>query len=170
MIARPPEQEYDPFYFRYVSRVPEGNLIDLFEIQTQRARRFFENMSEEKANYSYAPDKWTLKEVLGHVMDFERVFAYRTLCIARGEVQSLPGFDENDYARFAGYDRIPLSMILKQYHHLRASTIALLEQIPDGAWTRTGTVNNKSISLRALAYIMPGHELHHLNVIAERYM
>lgn len=170
MITRPAEQEHDPAFSRYIFRVPEGNLIQLFESQTQKTRRFFENMSEERANYSYAPGKWSLKEVLGHVMDFERVFAYRTLCIARGEDQPLPGYDENNYARLAAYDRIPLPKALEQYNHLRASTIALLEQIPDDAWARTGTVNAKTISLRALAYIMPGHELHHMNVIAERYL
>jgi uncharacterized damage-inducible protein DinB len=170
MITRPSEQEHDPAFSRYIARVPEGNLIELFRSQTQNTYHFFEKLSEEKANYSYAPGKWSLKEVLGHVMDFERVFAYRTLCIARGEEQGLPGFDENNYARTAGYNQVPLLKILQHYAHLRAATIALLEQIPDSAWVRTGTVNQKTISLRALAYVMPGHELHHGNVIAERYM
>jgi uncharacterized damage-inducible protein DinB len=170
MITRPTLQEHDPAFSRYIARVPEGHLIELFQLQTQNTHRFYEKLSEEKANYSYAPGKWSLKEVLGHIMDFERVFAYRTLCIARGEEQVLPGYDENDYARSSGYDRIPLSRLLQHYAHLRAATILLLEQIPENAWLRTGTVNQKSISLRALAYIMPGHELHHMNVIAERYM
>jgi uncharacterized damage-inducible protein DinB len=170
LITRPAEREHDPAFSRYIMRVPEGNLIPLFESQTQTTRNFFEKLTEEKANYSYAPGKWSIKEVLGHVLDFERVFAYRTLCIARGEEQPLPGYDENDYARYSGYDRIVLPEILQHYAHVRASTLALLKQIPDDAWTRTGTVNGKSISLRALAYIMPGHERHHMNVIAERYL
>ncbi len=107
--------------------------------------------------------------MLGHVMDFERVFAYRTLCIARGDIQSLPGFDENAYARLAGYDRIPLSKVVQQYTAVRVSTFFLLEQIPENAWIRVGTANEKPISLRALAYTMAGHELHHMNVLAERY-
>src|SRR5262245_7566750 len=98
MITRPAEQEYDPAFARYISLVPEGNFLELFGVQTHETRDFFEKLSEETGNYRYAPEKWSIKEVLGHVMDGERVMAYRALCIARGEQQSLPGFDENSYA------------------------------------------------------------------------
>src|SRR5688500_4525045 len=100
MLTRPEKKEHDPAFSRYISRVTEGNLFDLLAAQTERTRQLFETMSEEKGNYRYAPEKWSLKEVLGHVIDFERVFTYRTLCIARGDQQSLPGYDENEYARF----------------------------------------------------------------------
>jgi uncharacterized damage-inducible protein DinB len=169
MLSRPDEQEYDSYFQRYISLVPEGNFLELFGMQTQETRDFFEKLSEETGNYSYAPGKWSIKEVLGHVMDSERVFAYRTLCIARGEQQPLPGFDQNTYAAVAGYDRISLSKVLQHYTALRVSTFFLLEQIPDEAWTRTGISNEKPISLRALAYIIAGHERHHMRVISEKY-
>src|ERR1041385_2233673 len=104
MIVRPSEGDCDPAFFRYISLVPEGNFLDLLGIQTQETRDFFEKLSEETGNYSYAPGKWSIKEVLGHVIDAERIFAYRTLCIARGDTQPLPGFDENEYARVADYN------------------------------------------------------------------
>src|SRR5262245_24753657 len=115
MIYRPSEGEYDPAFAGYVAQVPEGNFLDLLGIQTQEMRDFFEKLSEEAGNYSYAPGKWSMKEVLGHIIDGERVFAYRTLCIARGETQPLPGFDQNEYARVAEYDRIPLQKVVQQY-------------------------------------------------------
>lgn len=169
MLSRPNEQEYDPYFERYVSLVPEGDFLELLGMQTQETRAFFEKLSEETANYSYAPGKWSIKEVLGHIMDTERVFAYRTLCIARGEQQPLPGFDQNTYAAGAAYDRIPLSNVVQHYTALRVSTFFLFEQIPDEAWTRTGISNQKPISLRSLAYIIAGHERHHLQVISEKY-
>jgi len=169
MISRPPESEYDPYFNRYISLVPEGNFLELLGVQTKETRDFFEKLSEETGNYRYAPDKWSIKEVLGHVMDTERVFAYRTLCIARGEQQSLPGMDQNQYAANADYDRIPLSKIAQHYTALRVSTFFLLEQIPDSAWERKGISNQKPITLRALAYIIAGHERHHMRVLAQLY-
>jgi len=169
MLQRPDETEYDPAYAGYISLVPEGSYFDLLGVQTHETREFFEKLSEEKGNYRYAPDKWSIKEILGHVMDSERVFAYRALCIARGEQQSLPGFDQDAYARVADYDRISLAKALQHYTALRVSTILLLEQLPAQAWTRKGISNQKPISVRALAYIIAGHERHHMRVITERY-
>jgi uncharacterized damage-inducible protein DinB len=169
MLLRPNAEEYEPAFSRYISLVPEGNFFDLLGAQTQENRNFFEQLSDEAGNYRYAPDKWSIKEVLGHVMDSERIFAYRALCIARGEQQPLPGFDEKEYARVAGYDRLPLQKVLQQYTALRVSTFLLLEQLLDSVWTTRGTSNQKPISVRALAYIIAGHERHHMGVISERY-
>ena len=169
MPQRPAENEFDPYFSRYISLVPEGNFLDLLGLQTHETREFFEKLTEERANYRYAPDKWSIKEVLGHVMDSERVFAYRALCIARGEQQSLPGFDQDQYARVANYDSIPITKLLQHYTALRVSTFLLLEQLPADSWSRMGVSNQKPISVRALAYIIAGHERHHMNVITERY-
>jgi len=169
MLSRPTDGECDPYFNRYITLVPEGNFLDLLGMQTQQTREFFEKLSEETGNYRYATEKWSIKEVLGHVMDTERVFAYRTLCIARGEQQPLPGLDQNEYAANANYDRIPLSKIVQHYTALRVSTFFLLEQIPDSAWERKGISNQKPISLRALAYIIAGHERHHMRVLSELY-
>jgi uncharacterized damage-inducible protein DinB len=169
MLLRPNEEEYEKAFSRYISLVPEGNFFDHLQAQTEQNRNYFGRLSEEGANYRYAPNKWSLKEVLGHVMDAERIFTCRALCIARGEQQPLPGFDEQEYARVAGYDQLPLQKVLQQYDAIRLSTRLLLEQLPDSAWTTKGTSNQKPISVRALAYIIAGHERHHMGVIAERY-
>jgi uncharacterized damage-inducible protein DinB len=169
MLRKPAENEYDPAYHRYVSLVPEGNFLDLLGIQTHETREFFEKLSEEQAHYRYAPDKWSIKEVLGHIVDSERVFAYRALCIARGEQQSLPGFDQDQYASLANYNSIPVSKIVQHYTALRVSTFLLLEQLTAEACSRMGISNQKPISVRALAYIIAGHERHHMNVITEKY-
>jgi len=169
MITRPAKDEYEAAFQGYISLVPEGNYLDLLGAQTQETREFFEKLSEETGNYRYAPGKWSIKEVLGHVMDSERIFAYRALCIARGETQTLPGFDENAYARASGYDEVSLVKVVQQYIALRVSTFMLFEQIPASAWDNKGSSNNHPISLRALAYIIAGHERHHMGVISERY-
>jgi len=169
MLQRPAENEYDAYYNRYISLVPDGNFLDLLGVQTHETRDFFEKLSEERANYRYAPDKWRIKEILGHIMDSERVFAYRALCIARGEQQPLPGFDQNDYARTANYDSIPIAKVVQHYTALRVSTFLLMEQLSDEAMGRMGVASQKPISVRALAYIIAGHERHHMKVITERY-
>jgi uncharacterized damage-inducible protein DinB len=135
MLLRPNEEEYEKAFSRYISLVPEGNFFDHLQAQTEQNRNYFGRLSEEAANYRYAPKKWSLKEVLGHVMDAERIFTCRALCIARGEQQPLPGFDEQEYARVAGYDQLPLQKVLQQYDAIRLSTRLLLEQLPDSAWT-----------------------------------
>jgi uncharacterized damage-inducible protein DinB len=169
MLTRPNENEFDPYFGRYISLVPDGNLLDLLGVQTQETRDFFEKLSEETGNYRYAAGKWSIKEVLGHVIDSERIFGYRALCIARGEQQPLPGFDQNDYGKLAEYEPVPLTKVLQQYTALRVSTFLLLEQLPEVAWMRTGISSGKPISVRALAYIIAGHERHHMRVISEKY-
>jgi uncharacterized damage-inducible protein DinB len=119
---------------------------------------------------TYAPGKWTLKEVLGHIIDDERIFCYRALCVARGEVTELPGFDEELYAAAADFERRTLSSLLAEYSTVRAATVAMLEHLPTEAWTRKGTVNGYSASARGLAFHIAGHELHHRRVITERYL
>ena len=169
MFSRPTEAEYDPAFAGYISLVPDGTFLDILGIQTHETRDFFERLSEDTGNYRYAPEKWSIKEILGHVMDSERVFAYRLLCIARGEQQPLPGFDQDEYAGLAAYDRTSLAKVVQQYTAIRVSTFLLLEQLPEEAWSRMGTSNQKLISVRALAYIIAGHERHHMRVITERY-
>ena len=169
MLTRPTEEEYDPAFHRYITLVPEGNFLELLGMQTHETKNFFEMLSEETGNYSYAPGKWNIKEVLGHMIDSERIFAYRALCIARGEQQPLPGFEQDDYAREAGYAQMPLSKIVQHYTALRVSTFCLLEYMPENAWTRTGTSNLKTISVRALVYSIAGHERYHMRKLAELY-
>lgn len=169
MLNRPEEREYDPYFSRYVSLVPEGNFFDLLGVQTHETKNFFESLSEETGNYRYATGKWSIKEVLGHIIDFERVFAYRAMCIARGEQQSLPAFDQDAYAAVAEYEAVPLSKVVQHFTALRVSTFLLLEQFSETAWARTGISNGKAITVRALGYIIAGHERYHMRVISERY-
>jgi hypothetical protein len=169
MLRKPTEQEYEPAFSQYVSLVPDGDFLELLGVQTHETKAFFENLSEETGNYRYQAGKWSIKEVLGHVIDFERIFAYRALCIARGEQQPLPAFDQDAYAALAEYDTVPLSKIVQQFTALRVSTFLLLEQFSEAAWARTGTSNGKLITVRALGYIIAGHERYHMKVISEKY-
>ena len=169
MLRRPTEQEYQPAFHRYVSLVPDGDFLELLGAQTHETKAFFESLSEETGNYRYETGKWSIKEVLGHVIDFERIFAYRALCIARGEQQPLPSFDQDAYAALAEYDTTPLSKIVQHFTALRVSTFLLLEQFSESAWERSGISSGKAITVRALGYIIAGHERYHMRVISERY-
>ncbi|WP_256701601.1 DinB family protein [Paenibacillus sp. P3E] len=129
-----------------------------------------EGLSEEQGNYRYAEGKWSIKQLLGHLTDNDRIMSYRLLAIARGEKAPLPGYEENDYAAAGEFDRFTLSEMVQHYKLVRMSTIALLESLPEEAWTRIGTASNHPISVRAIACVIIGHELHHLNVLNERYL
>ena len=169
MLRKPEPSEYVPEFVKYVSLVPEGNFLDLFGVQTHETKAFFENLSEETGNYRYAEGKWSIKEVLGHIIDFERVFAYRALCFARGEEQPLPAFDQDVYAQNAGYHSLPLSKIVQHFTALRVSTFFLFEQFSEEAWARQGISNGKPITVRALGYIVAGHERYHMRAINKLY-
>ena len=119
---------------------------------------------------AYAPGKWTLKEVLGHLIDDERIFAYRALCLARKETAPLPGFDENRYVAATRFEERSLTNLLRDYRAVRAATIAFFESLTQEEWRRTGIVNGYSASVRGLGFHLVGHELHHLRVIRERYL
>jgi hypothetical protein len=167
---RPQANEYAPYFDRYISLVSEDDLVGAMERQTKETAAQLASISEEKSTFRYAPEKWSIKQLVGHITDSERVFAYRLLCIARGETQSLPGFDENDYMRGSNFDDLPFAELVDGLAVVRRSTLSLLRGLSDEAWTRTGTANENKVSVRALAYTLLGHERHHLRVLKERYL
>src|ERR1051325_4891411 len=167
---RPQANEYPPDLGRYISLVSEDDVVGAMERQTKETAAQLASIGEEKSTFRYAPEKWSIKQIVGHVTAGERVFAYRLLCIARGETQSLPGFDENDYMRGANFDDLPFAEIVDGLAAVRRSTLSLLRRLSEEAWTRTGIANQNKVSVRAIAYGLLGHERHHLRVLRERYL
>jgi hypothetical protein len=169
IVERPAASEVPDAYEEYVSRVPEGDALPALERQIADVRRRLGAVSEERAGFRYAPDKWSVREVLGHLIDTERVFGYRALCIARGDATPLPGFDENAYAASSGHDRRTLATLLDEFEAVRRSHVALFAHLDPPATRRAGTANGRAISVRALAYVLVGHARHHLAVLEARY-
>jgi uncharacterized damage-inducible protein DinB len=170
MIGRPDASEYLAFYETYVSLVPDGDIIELLGRQLDETLAFLATITEEKANSSYAPDKWTLKEVLGHVIDAERIFAYRALRFARNDQNNLTGFEQDDYVANASFNQISLKDLASEFEHVRRSNILLFKHLDPDAWLRRGLANNNEVSVRALAYMIAGHEVHHMGVIRSQYL
>ncbi|GAV12925.1 DinB family protein [Paenibacillus sp. chi10] len=170
MLTQPLAAEYGEAFANYIGLVPEGDLREMLADQLELTTELFVNLSEEQGDYRYAPGKWSIKEVLGHIADTERVMAYRLLRIARGDQTPLPGFDENLLMSGAAFASMPMSELIEDYRAVRQSTLTLLRGLTDEAVLRIGTSNNMTISACALAYMIAGHELHHLNVLKERYL
>lgn len=166
---RPEPTDYAAAHAKYVDLVPEQNVCDAIEAQSAETQRVLSRLDEERAKYRYAPDKWSIKEVIGHITDAERILGYRALAIARGETQSLPGFDENTYVENAKFDAWPLGQLAETFALVRRSHIVLFRNLPEEAWTRRGLANNNPVSVRGLVYTILGHERHHLGVLRDRY-
>ncbi|HEX6940550.1 MAG TPA: DinB family protein [Longimicrobiales bacterium] len=167
--ARPTPDEYDAYYASYIAIVPEGGVIARLERQVVETRRMLEAIPDALANHAYAPGKWTIKEVIGHIADSERIFAYRALRFARGDTTALAGYKPDPDALPAAVGARPLADILDELTAVRRATVALLRGLPSDAWTRRGIASGKEISVRALAWVIAGHELHHQKVLVERY-
>lgn len=164
------QNEYSSFYHTYVSKVPEGDLITQFKQQTAETLTLYKSISEEQWNSAYAPGKWTIKELLVHLLDSERVFSYRALRIARGDQTPLMGFEQDDYIPTSEANQRTVEDLLEEYQNLRASTISLIKSFNPTMMARTGTASGATISVRALCAIMAGHEIHHRQIIEERYL
>lgn len=167
---RPKTSEYNEDFSQYVDLVPDGDIIAILSEQVKGTLEKLNGVSEEQAQFKYAPGKWSIKEVLGHMADTERIMAYRLLSIARGETVSLPGFDEEIYVSFANFNHQTIKDHLENLNIVRQSTLHLLKSLQDNTWLRKGTANHSDISVRALAYIIAGHELHHRQLIIDRYI
>lgn len=165
----PRADEYAQPYRPYVSKVPQGNVLDQLERQGTSTAALLARVAPERARYRYAEGKWSVTEVIGHLSDAERIFSYRALRIARGDQTPLPGFDENTYTPAGEFDRRPLADVAREFALVRAATVALFRGFPDEAWNRRGTASNHPVSVRGCAHIIAGHELHHLEVLRTRY-
>ncbi|HEU4629941.1 MAG TPA: DinB family protein [Gemmatimonadaceae bacterium] len=166
-VGRPTSEEFAPFYAGYVAAVPERDPITLLGEQVAETQHFCEQLGEAAAGAPYAPGKWTVKDVLCHLADTERVMAYRALCIARGDTTPLPGFDQDDYVRAAGAANRPLARLLAELVATRVATVALFQSLDAAAFERRGTANTHTVSVRALLHIILGHERHHLRILRE---
>lgn len=170
MFERPKDTEYSSHFHRYVSLVPEGDILVTLAKQNEATLSLLRHLTESQGGYRYAPGKWSVKELVAHLSDAERVFAQRALRFARADETPLPGFEENDYVRHGSFDAFPLAEIVTGFENVRRSTLSLFRLMSDEASTRRGKANNVEISVRALAYVIAGHELHHMNVLRTRYL
>lgn len=168
--VRPDATEYAPFYANYVAGVPDGDVVATLRDNGQAIVTALAAIPESRGGFRYANDKWTVREVIGHVIDAERIFSYRALRLARGDATPLPGFEENDYVRSAGADGRTIVDLVDELRVVREGTVRLFDSFADDAWVRRGVVNGREVSVRALAYITAGHAQHHLKVLRERYL
>lgn len=169
--GRPLAGEFAPYAAEDIAYVAGEDAIESLVSQGRDAVALLESLDDDRVrDLRYAPGKWTLKEVVGHLIDDERIFAYRALCIARGDTRALAGFDENQYVAGARFEERPLLTLRTEYEIVRQSTIALFAPLSPEEWLRRGMVNGYEASVRGLAFHVAGHELHHLRVLRERYL
>lgn len=167
--GRPRPTEYPPYFELYVSKVPETRVLPVLDAQVDEARQALGNVPESRGAHRYAEGKWSIRQVVGHLADVERLFTYRALCFARGERQNLPGFEEDAYAAEGGFDAVPLRELVDEFCAARQATLHFYRHLPDAAWSRSGSANQKVLTVRSLAYITAGHVRHHLMVLKDRY-
>ena len=165
-MGRPDESEYTPFASGYVDGV-EGT--DIVRILEARLTAFIPLANTLDGSHCYAPGKWTVNQVIGHINDTERVFAYRTLCVGRGDQSLFPGFEQDDYLAAADFNQRSLSDLIEEFAFIRESSIRLLRYMPEAAWPRRGTVAGHSVTTRGLAFTLAGHEFHHFKILRDRY-
>jgi uncharacterized damage-inducible protein DinB len=170
MIAKAPLTELAPFYHRYLQQIPEGDIITLLQQQAEELITSLQHLPPEKQNFAYGPGKWTIKELFGHMIDTERIMAYRALCIARGEKQPLPGFEENEYVAHAAFAERELGSLLEEYRLQRQSNLVLFQSFSPETLQRTGTSNNFPATVRGLITVIAAHEFHHMQILKERYL
>jgi uncharacterized damage-inducible protein DinB len=167
---RPQSNDYAPYYGKYVMLVPDGDFLEILETQLREMKLLLEPLTDEQGDFRYAPGKWSIKETLGHVNDAERVFAYRLLCITRGDQTPLPSFEQDDYVKVSNSSARKLSDLLEEFTAIRCSTVALIRSLDDASWLRRGTASGKEVSVLAMAFIIVGHALHHRTVFEKQYL
>ena len=168
--TRPDASEHIPYYSKYISLVPNGNIVTILEEQRQSTPELLRLITEAQSLNRYAPDKWSIKEVIGHLSDNERIFTYRALRLARNDRTALPGYESDDYIEYGEFDKRTWQELITEFQTVRAATVSLYQSLDEVAWTRTGVANNDPISVRAIAYVIAGHELHHLKLIKDFYL
>ena len=168
-VARPEPGEYAPSYVRYISLVPGNDILGTLDTQRRQMLILLSGHDDSDGNFRYAPDKWSVKQVLGHVCDTERIFAYRALRISRGDRTPIEGFEQDDYVRNGPFANRPLAELIEDYIAVRRATLTLLRNLDETAWSRRGIANKNEVSVRAIAYTIAGHELHHCRILEEKY-
>ncbi len=170
IIERPGPGEYSPYYDRYLAALPEGDVLALLERGTERADILLGALSDAEAEFRYAPDKWSIKEVVLHMIDVERVFAYRALRFSRNDTTPLPGFEQDDYVRESNAGERGLRALLQEAGAVRAATLALFRGMNGSMLARRGVANEAEMTVRAVPWIVAGHERHHLEILKDRYL
>lgn len=169
-MIRPNRDEYAPYYEKYTSLVAEGDIVNTLGQQLGTTLALLETIDETRAGARYAPDKWSIKEVVGHLIDAERVFADRALRFARGDQNPQPGFDQDEYVRNGDFDARRLADLAGEFESVRRANLAFFKSLSEEAWSRRGVANDAPVSVRGLAHIIAGHELHHVQVLKTRYL
>lgn len=169
-IPRPGPGEYAPSHATYVAAVPDGDVLALLQKQLSETTRLLSRLGEKRSRHRYAPGKWSIREVLGHLIDAERVFTYRALTFARADRTALPGFDENMWASASNADSRTLKSLLEELKAIRSATLALFRGFTEEQLARTGIASGQQVSVRGLLYVTTGHERHHLRILRERYL
>jgi hypothetical protein len=170
MTGRPQSTEAAPYYFTYIDQVAGDDSMRAIEEQLEPSVSLLSTISEEKSLYRYGPDKWSIRQVLNHINDSERAFAFRALWFARGFDTPLPSYEQDIAAAGAEADAVPWSAHVEEFRRVRLSTSALFRNMPPEAWMRSGIASDKRFTVRALAFIIPGHVAHHLRILGERYL
>ncbi len=166
---RPDPSEYLPYYQRYVSLVPDGDVLEALESQIGSLGALLDGVDDSKAGYRYEPGKWSIRELIGHVSDTERIFSYRALRFARNDSTPLPGYEQDDFVRAASFDTIPLVRLTEELSTVRQGTILLFRHMQPEAWTRSGVASGGDVSVRALAWMIAGHGIYHEEILRTRY-
>jgi hypothetical protein len=167
---RPKTTEYNPIYGRYIDLVPETDLVTALKLQLKETEKFLAGINETTAQIRYSPGKWSIREVVGHILDTERILGYRLLTFARGDSAELQRAEENLYVQTGKFSRYKMKELLEEFINVRSSHISMINHLPKEAWDCVGKVSDIPISVRAIGYMMLGHERHHLNLIRQRYL
>jgi hypothetical protein len=168
--VRPQPGEYAPYYEKYLALVQSNDILATLEDQRRQTLRLLSGRAEADGDLRYAPEKWSVKEVLGHMNDTERVMSYRALRISRGDTTPMEGFEQDDYVRNGPFARVPLSDLIEDFIAVRRAAVSLFRSLDEAAWSRRGVANKNEVTVRALAYIIAGHELHHRRLLEEKYL
>jgi uncharacterized damage-inducible protein DinB len=166
---RPTRDDANEYYFTYIDKAPDGDIVEQLATQMVETRAMLDSLSEERAGYRYEPGKWSVKEVLGHVADAERVFAYRALAFSRGDAGPIPGMDQDEWSAGAGHDDLSFGEVMADLVAVRAGTVSLFRALTDEQWKLRGTASGFEFQAGAIAWIIAGHELHHRGVLVDRY-
>lgn len=169
VISRPTKTEYAPSHSSYVGAVPDGDVLTLFERQGRETVALLRGITEDRSLHRYAPGKWSIREVVGHMIDAERVFMYRALTFARADEGPLPSFEENEWAAASNAHRRTLAELIDEFAAVRASSLAFFRGLSEAEFVRSGKASGHPVSVRGIAYVVTGHELHHVRILRERY-
>lgn len=168
-VSRPPTSEYDPYYEGYVSLVPDAPILETLAAQSVEFRALLAGLSDDGADYRYSPGKWSVRQLLGHVNDAERVFGARAMCIARGEAADLPGYEQDEYVAGTAIELRPVDSLVREFEFLRAANLEMLSGLSSDDWKRAGRANGSSVTVRAIGWVLAGHVNHHMAILRERY-